>query len=111
MRLLLCPVAAHLHLAPAAALVLGGVEEEPAAMLAGALLDARQVGLRERRQRREGDGAEDRLDDPVLGMPDPGEVGLVRGEPRLGNASCVGMCERVDVVLARPLASGTGDAD
>ncbi len=63
-RALLRPVAAHLHLAPAAALVLGDVEEQPAAMLAAALLDARHVGLCKERQRGERDRPENGLGEP-----------------------------------------------
>src|SRR5215471_18576300 len=49
-----CPpfgaVAAYTHLAPAAALVLGGVEEQPATFLACTPLGAQQVLLHQQRQ-------------------------------------------------------------
>ena len=111
MRLLLRSIAAHLHLAPAAALVLGGVEEEPAAMLAAALLDARQVGLRQHRQRRQGDGTEDRFDDAVLGAPDPGKIRRAGRKAGLEDGGGVDMRESVDMLWARPPAASAGDAD
>src|SRR5262245_55815 len=53
-------VAADAHLAPAAAVVLGGVEKQPAAFLAGAAPGTQEVLLHEQRQRRQRDRSQDR---------------------------------------------------
>ena len=55
MALLLGPIAADLHLAPAPRIALGGVEKQPSAMVAGALLQPAPVGGAEHGHRRYGD--------------------------------------------------------
>src|SRR5260370_18989212 len=62
-RLLFCAISADFHLAPATLLVLGRIEEQPATMVAGALLDARHVALHQQRQGGEGERPEERLAD------------------------------------------------
>src|SRR5260370_29586447 len=97
MRLLFGAIAADLHLAPASLLVLGRIEEEPAAMVAGALLDARHVALHQQRQGREGDRPKDRLDETVGGAPRPHEVSLEGRELGARDASGVNASERVGI--------------
>src|SRR5271170_390886 len=59
MQFLLGAIAAHLHFAPAPAAIFRGVEKQPAAAIAGALLDPPGVASAEQIDRRERDGAED----------------------------------------------------
>src|SRR5258708_288217 len=70
---LLGAVAADFQLAPAPPLVLGRVEEQPAAMVSRAALDARQVGAGEHAQDRKHDRTHDGLDRAHARVPDPGE--------------------------------------
>src|SRR5260370_850897 len=64
-RLLFCAISADFHLAPATLLILGRIEEQPATMVAGALLDARHVALHQQRQGGEGYRPKDPLDEPA----------------------------------------------
>jgi len=73
-------------------------------MLAGALLDAADIGLGQQGQGRERDRAEDRLDDAVRRAPLPDEVGAERHEAGAGDAGGVAAGERLGVGLCRAAA-------
>ena len=78
--LLLGAIAANLHLAPPAAIVLGGVEEKPAAGVAVAALDAGEIALGEQIYSGKRDRAERRLDRRGFNAPGPPAGGPVRDE-------------------------------
>jgi hypothetical protein len=84
MALLFGAVAADLHFAPSPTPALGPIDEHPATFLALALLDAREIGLKQRRKSGKGDRAEHGLDGRAPNSPAPDEIALERDEFRLG---------------------------
>ena len=65
------PVPAHAHITPLAALVFCAVEKQPAAMVSLALLDAGEIGIDKKVQRRKRDWSQNSCSQFSLGMPGP----------------------------------------
>src|SRR5262249_17308678 len=109
--LLFGAIAAHLHLAPAAALVLGGVEEQPAAVRAPALLDPRQLGLTQQADGGERNRTENRFGGPRSGVPGPridaGDPPQARKAQRGGG----GLGQPIDRTSGGRFAGRQGHAD
>jgi hypothetical protein len=95
----LSAIAADAHFAPAAATVLGGVEEQPTALHASASLGARQLFFHEQGQRRKRNGPEDCPLHVPAWIPGP-DVGTIT-HFHLGEAEalCVRGCQRSPQLL------------
>ena len=86
---LLGAIAADLHFAPAAAVVLAAIIEQPAASMSAAFPDAMKIAFGEERHRRERDRAERRFDRRRRDAPTPAAGEDARRKLGLGDASRV----------------------
>src|SRR5258708_33626803 len=100
--------AADFHLAPAAAVVLGEVEEEPAAVPAAALLDAGQLRRRQQIRGRACDRPEHAVEGGPALVPDPFEAGLAWCYQRMAERAGESLVEDGEIAGIGLAAVGEG---